>query len=246
MPDFDALEKEVQQDRERLAASLDKLSHTIAPDNVKTQIAAAAESYGGEIGRQAWTAARENPAAFALVGVGLGLLLTGTGTRPERPDQLERPPTQDPAFADFDARVAVADTDMKKEMTGMTDTTSRAARLRAALDKGLDKLPAGSRERVVKARKAALRAQEKLESQAERVARKSRTFAHDQPLAVGALALGVGALVGALLPGTRREDELLGAQRDALMEDARRVLSEEMEKLHDAASDRLEESRHSA
>jgi ElaB/YqjD/DUF883 family membrane-anchored ribosome-binding protein len=143
-------------------------------------------------------------------------------------------------LADFDARVEAADTAMKKEMTGMTDTAPRAARLRAAMDKGLERLPAASRDRVVKARKAALKAQEKFEAQAERISRKSRSFAHDQPLATGALALGVGALVGALLPGTRREDALLGAQRDALMHDARQILREEMEKLHTAASERLE------
>jgi hypothetical protein len=40
-----------------------------------------------------------------------------------------------------------------------------------------------------------------------------RTYG-EQPLVLGAIAVGVGALLGALLPSTQREDELLGAQRD--------------------------------
>lgn len=239
MRDIDRIEQRVAASRTRLATSLDELTETVAPRTVADQVAGIAEAYGGEIGRQAWTAARQNPAAFALVGAGLGLLLTGTGARDETrtPTPTAVPPQQ--AFDGFDARMAAADTRIKQEMTGMTQDTRRAERMRATLERGLDALPDAARKRVVKARMAALEAQQKVEDRASRAAATTRTFHHQQPLAVGALALGMGALIGALLPSTRREDELLGRERDALMRKAQAALQDEMDRIATSATSTL-------
>ncbi len=241
MSDFKTIEREAANERQKLAASLDSLSAALNPDNVRDHAAVIAETYGGDLGRQAWGAAKQNPAAFALVGAGLSLLLTGTGSRPEirTPAPSSVPPQK--AFVGFDARVAAADEEMKKEMTGMMehDTAPRAAWLRARLNDGLDALPEAARSRVLQAREAAVDAQEKVEAQARKTAQKSRTFMQDQPLAVGAIALGLGALIGALLPSTKREDDLLGEHRDAVMVSAKSVLQEEIEKAHGAARSAL-------
>ncbi|MEM9580393.1 MAG: DUF3618 domain-containing protein [Pseudomonadota bacterium] len=239
MPDLETLETQIEQDRKALGRSLDALSATVAPDHIAGQIGATAEAYGGALGTQAWRAARDNPAAFALVGAGLGLLLTGTGTREVQAGQQRRAVDPNAALVGFDERVAKADTKMKEEMTGMIYPEPQASRLRAALDHGLDKLPDASRNRVLKARKAAIEAQEKVEAQAARMARKTKTFAHEQPLAVGALALGVGALIGALVPSSRKEDELMGAHRDALMRRAEETLRTELDRFGTAAQDQL-------
>ena len=53
--------------------------------------------------------------------------------------------------------------------------------------------------------------------------RARRTFLdtlQEEPLIVGAVALAIGAAVGAALPSTRREDELFGEARDRLRDDA--------------------------
>ncbi len=43
----------------------------------------------------------------------------------------------------------------------------------------------------------------------------------DNPMAVGAMGIAVGALLGAMLPSTRKEDELLGETSDHLTDDAK-------------------------
>ncbi|MEL6585119.1 MAG: hypothetical protein AAFY65_11445 [Pseudomonadota bacterium] len=240
MPDVPKIEAQVARDRAALSRSLDALTDAADPERASAQISAMAQSYGGEIGRQTWDAARQNPAAFALVGAGIGLLLTGTG---KRPDQGTATPTAVPphqAMEGFDARVAEADTTLKQEMTGMSDVSLSASRMRAAMDHGLDKLPRHARKRVLQARQTALQAQERVEAKAAKLARRSRTFMDEQPLAVGALALGLGALVGAMLPSTKREDELLGAHRDAMMRSAQDALQEELHKAHAAATETLQ------
>lgn len=240
MPGTDSLEQQVDENRRRLAASLHGLTGTLAPRSVTEQLTEAAHSYGGQLGQQAVSAAKRNPAALVLTGAGLALMLTGSGGRPRpaAPQPAAVPP--EAAFAGFDERVAAADAAMKKEMTGMSDESFRASKMRETLNAGLDALPDAARKRVLKARTAALQAQEKVEAHAARAAKRGRTFYDQNPLAAGAIALGLGALIGALLPATRREDELLGAHRDALAAKAEAALREEMDKLYQKASAKLD------
>ena len=241
MSDFKTIKRTATAERQELAASLDALSSAVNPENLQNHAAALADTYGGDIGRQAWSAAKQNPAAFALVGAGISLLLTGTGTRPDaRPPKQTLVPT-DKAYVGFDERVEAADREMKEEGSDMaqSDSAPRAAWLRTKLNDGLDALPPAGQKRVRAAREAVLEAQENVEAKSRAAAQKSQTFMHNQPLAVGALALGFGALVGALLPSTRREDDLLGEYRDAAMASARATLKEELDKAHSTAKQSL-------
>jgi len=72
-------------------------------------------------------------------------------------------------------------------------------------------------EGAEKGREFAGEAREQLRHAGER----TRDFARESPLAVGAMALAAGVGVGLLFPTTRKEDELLGPARDRLVEGAR-------------------------
>lgn len=242
MSDLTPLETQIAYERSALERSLNALSDTLAPQRLADEAKSTLEAYGGQIGAQLWSAARNNPAAFALFGAGAALLVAGSGSgakNTQSPPQAV-PPQQ--ASDGFDRRVAYADSRMKQEMTGMTEHSQSASRLTAALDRGLDTLPPQARARVIEARKVAIGAQQAVEKRARKATKASQTFVHDQPLTAGALALGLGILAGALLPNTRKEDELLGHRRDQLMRQAQRVLNEELDKLHAAASVGLDEA----
>ncbi|HEY8607854.1 MAG TPA: DUF3618 domain-containing protein [Noviherbaspirillum sp.] len=60
-------------------------------------------------------------------------------------------------------------------------------------------------------------------------------FADEQPLMIGAIGIAVGAALGALLPRTRREDELLGDTRDELLERAKEAAREQAETVKQSA-----------
>lgn len=59
-------------------------------------------------------------------------------------------------------------------------------------------------------------------------------FAREQPLVLGAVGLALGALLGAVLPSTRTEDELVGASSDAMKEDVKQTAEEQLELAVDA------------
>jgi Protein of unknown function (DUF3618) len=58
----------------------------------------------------------------------------------------------------------------------------------------------------------------------------------DNPLALGAAAVIVGAAVGMSIPGTETENELMGEARDTVVEGARNLASDAASKVGDSAS----------
>ncbi len=123
---------------------------------------------------------------------------------------------------------------------------SRSADLRSRMQHGLEDLSGAARERVLAARRAAVHARQRAESIARRGTRRAAGFYHEAPLVSGAVAMAVGAAVGALLPRTRTEDDLMGAESDRLMDEARRIYDEEKSRLADAGRAVVETGREAA
>lgn len=63
------------------------------------------------------------------------------------------------------------------------------------------------------------------------------TMLNEQPLAVGALGVVIGAIVGAALPATQAEDRMLGNARDQALERAKRMGKEQYNTLRQRAND---------
>lgn len=245
MSELREIEREAAAERQRFASSLDALTSAVAPENIKAHAMTMVETHGSDIAQQAWSAARKNPAGFALIGAGLTLLLAGVGSSPEHAGQSrlrEGLPSPEEAMIGFDERVAAADAAMSSSGGNTMSDEPKAKWLRDRIEDGLDALPPKARMRVREARQAAVNAQEKVEDRARQVARQSSAAVQSQPLAVGAVAFGIGAVIGALLPSSRREDALMGEHRDRLMAKARGVLNEEMDKLHAATKSKIAEA----
>ncbi|WP_300030732.1 DUF3618 domain-containing protein [uncultured Roseobacter sp.] len=221
------IERDIEASRGLLERSLGQLMTALSPQQVSDTLAREMQQRGGAAVPAAMDMVRANPAGVALVGIGIAALLAGPKRPVNRPQfdtrsvpVAERQSGDDPLTGEFDRRVAAAAADQNEE--------PRAPRLRAALNDGLANLPAPARRRVIKAREAAIEVQEKLDRKAAAAGRRARSFHQRQPLATGALALGVGAVVAALLPRTRMEDDLLGARRDNLLQQAEFALRDEL------------------
>ena len=119
----------------------------------------------------------------------------------------------------------------------------RSQERRARIGEGTENMSEQARMRVMRAREAAADAQHEIERRfGEARATGSRMY-DDQPLVAGAIALAVGAAVGAALPRTDVEDEYIGQHRDRLFDDADRVFHEEAAKLRAVADAALDEAR---
>jgi hypothetical protein len=130
------------------------------------------------------------------------------------------------------ARHAVSDaaSTAKDAVTGAASTAKEAV--------------TGAKERVVDATGAARERAAELSWQARERARYQARKAQmgfwqsmeERPLAIGVAALALGVVAGLMVPSTRKEDELMGETRDRLMERAREVGGEALEKGKQVAS----------
>jgi hypothetical protein len=103
-----------------------------------------------------------------------------------------------------------------------------------------------ARRRIETARHKALDASEAASRQMAKANRQVARSYDNEPLLFGALALLGGAALGAMLPGTRREDELMGDYRDQLFDEAEAVYQEEKGRLENAVSVGLDEAKSAA
>ncbi len=155
------------------------------------------------------------------------------------------------AFADDDYDAGYAGSD-KDDGEGIGDRVSSA--YESAKDsassaaESVSGAIAGGRDRARDAGRRARGAGERARSGAGyRAERAQDTFLRtleEQPLVLGALAMAVGTAIGAALPSTRTEDELMGEHRDRLRDDAAEYLerkgaegAEAAEKAYDSVKD---------
>jgi ElaB/YqjD/DUF883 family membrane-anchored ribosome-binding protein len=65
-------------------------------------------------------------------------------------------------------------------------------------------------------------------------------FMREQPLVVGAAGIALGALIGAMLPPTRFEDELVGKKSDSMTDEVEQVAGEKLRQGASAAREKVE------
>jgi ElaB/YqjD/DUF883 family membrane-anchored ribosome-binding protein len=115
--------------------------------------------------------------------------------------------------------------------------------LRERLSHGLEDLSAEARDRVSAAREKAYRATLAARRAAETGARSTGRMIEDHPLVAALSAAAIGGAIAAALPRSQVEDRYLGAERDRLVDEARRILAEERDRAARIASGAAEELR---
>ena len=126
----------------------------------------------------------------------------------------------------------------------MRDGASRrAAALRERLAEGTENFSDEARARVVAARESAMTAKRQAGRHLTNASDATADYYDRQPLVAGALAMAVGAAIGSALPGTRREDELMGRHRDDLVDEAERIFHQEREKAEAVVKAGMDEAK---
>ena len=224
----ETLEQNAAGHRAQLGSTLSSLAQAINPDRIGHEVRATTGDLSQSLVSTAMTTARRNPAGLALVALGAAVMALNTnrGTSSERTELDTR---------GHDARIAAADARMraKTHIENSPRSGPSSSTLQKWLDAGLDRLGPDARDRVIAARLKAIDAQDKVERQTAKAAQAARDAHDSQPLTSTLAVAGVGALIGALLPSTRTESDLMGAKRDQLMRHADSVLRAELEALNE-------------
>lgn len=208
------IERELDATRTEMNATIEAITRKISPEAL-TQRAVEYFQWGGkDFARNFGEAIQRNPVPAALTGIGIGWLMWadryghGRGYS-EGPGVSER---------------ISAGTSAAKERWSHTRESTSSAMSRA-------------RERAADTRDSARMWATRASRAGSEWSERGRHLYHEQPLVVGALGVAIGALIGAAIPRTRREEELVRPYT----EKARSSASEMAEKAKEQATSSMEE-----
>lgn len=267
------IEARLERDRTALSTSLDALRERLTVDALWQDGVALVSKNAGSYTQTLDAAVRANPLALAVTAVGLAWLILGrrgssstetpvlAGTQFEAVTRWEDEggPVSDPPATDDDwmeeadrlrdratrmfsdlnsaaRRRLVPAADLARSRADIA--AALAADVRRAMGRGLESVSSSARE-------GALAARERAYELRLRAGRAGAEVMRDRPIAAGAAFAVAGAALGMLLPRSTLEDRLLGAPRDQIVDEARRVLQAERQRMsasvRDAAQSLLSE-----
>ncbi|WP_426036326.1 hypothetical protein [Cypionkella sp. TWP1-2-1b2] len=245
----DLIERQLQQDRAALKASLAKMSDRFTQQGVSGDLLAHAQTLG--------KVARANPVLVSVAGAGLAWYLlrrtsaasetdglSGTAYEAQARWEDEGGPTQPLEDDDLDwiaeaeALRTQANASLHKlealALDGLEYAKQRAAVLadlardvRKSMRRGLDQLSTAAQDRILAAREAAYEAQLSLRASTAKAI-------NDHPVAITGAALALGAAVSAALLRRPAHDRKLAQERDRLLEETRRLLAHERRRANEA------------
>lgn len=191
----DELEDDVDRTRADVERTLEALRQRFSPGELLNQAVRGIRDTGGAYGRNLSTQVRNNPLPALLTGIGLTWLIMGSDRPPER--------------AGAGARVS-------------GDAASKAAErssaaVRSTREKASDVAEA-ARGGAARAAETSRAGAQSLRTGYDKAREGYYHLSREQPFVLGALAVTVGAALGALLPRTEAEDQAMGEESDQAAE----------------------------
>jgi len=234
---------EIERTRAGMSETVDAIQERLSPENLKEQakdrvkeatVGRAREARSGIV-----NTIRENPLPAALTGIGLTWLLANA--RSQSPEQLgyrdrayDYPlPHEEPRPSGTSAGQAAGQA-LDRAQSSVGETASQAqdkvGELAGRAQDGASHLSDQTREQ-------ASHLGEQARYQAQRASSGFQRMLRENPLAVGTLAVGVGAAVGLAIPETSKEHEVMGEARDNLVESAQEKVEETQQKVQQVAQE---------
>ena len=242
------LEREIDQTRMRIENSIQELERRLQPDALIRTFASPIRDNGEEFISNLATKVRTNPVPVLVAMTGLAWLMASDSTSRRRSSVA---PAMAGGYSGHEGHDAEPSAGGIKRSIG--DTAAKAsdqargiaAQVKGKIAQATDAVSSAVDSATSSAQRLGGDASDSMATarhQAGAFAAESRTIAaaatagvtrlyREQPVALGVAALAIGAVAGALLPPTRREDQLFGPQRDRMLADSR----EQAQELYESA-----------
>lgn len=250
------LEREADETRERLVATLDELRHRMTPGQVVDQVVEfARDSGGGEFARNLGQQMLANPMPVVLMGAGLAWLMLGPRSNSSPASSgaakggAERSAQHAADRAARESRAAARDAasaarrglhDAGETVSNLSDGASDTMRNISSRAADTASAVAG---RVSSAADAAWEGGHRIADAGYSAGSSLSRVFREQPLLVGAMGVAIGAAIAAALPQTEVERDYVGPTSDAFKEEAQRAVQEHYEQLKAAASGAVSAAR---
>jgi ElaB/YqjD/DUF883 family membrane-anchored ribosome-binding protein len=234
------LEREGEQIRADLDRTLDEIERKLSPGELLDRSVDFLRNNGGEFIREAGETVRNNPIPVVLTAAGLIWLTTSIATR-----YRSRASSYDER-EEFSRYRGSGDYDEDLGDYGHNDSGIRSkvdearSRVSNAAHRVGDRVTDTAQDVAGRVRGRVSSSMHSVRDRAQGVGSDLMNLVQEQPIALGALALAAGALIGAALPVTQYENRLVGPARDRTLARAKEVGQREYEHLKQTVSSSME------
>jgi ElaB/YqjD/DUF883 family membrane-anchored ribosome-binding protein len=225
-----------------MTETVDAIQNKLSPQNLKDQ---AKETVRGATVDKAQEARfgimetiRANPLPAALTGIGLGWLLMNARKQSSGQTRYYQGRRYD---YDYPPRY-----EQEQGTSGSSSAGQALERSRHRAGEATSRAQERAREITSRTQDRVGRLGDRARYQAQRASGGFQRMLQENPLAVSALAAGVGAAVGLAVPETSKEHEMMGEARDNLVERAQDKAQEAQQKVQRVAEEAQSTAREEA
>lgn len=193
---------DIERTRTDMSETVDTLQERLSPQNLKEQAKVQAKETARETGSSFVERIKQNPVPAAMVGIGLGWLLTSGSEQSSGRQRFQDGPYYYERSVDRSYPTYYEDPAYYEGSGGSSGEQGQSR----------------TGEAAGQARERASQLSGQAQDQAQRAKGGFQQMLQENPLAVGALAVGLGAAVGFSVPETDKENQVMGETRDNLVE----------------------------
>jgi len=213
------------------------------------RVMSSASETAKEAGSTIMETIQQNPVPSALIGIGLGWLWMNSRKQGSYQPRYEGRPFLADLSDPYQGQAGYYET---QAGIGEQRATSGSS-VRQTLDQAKDKVGEVTDQVQQRVSEVTDRVQQRVgqvtartQDQAHRAAEGLQRMLYDNPLAVGAMAMTLGAAVGVAVPATRPEQQIMGEARDRLMEKAQQTTQDVAQKVQNVAHEALDTAKEEA
>ena len=257
------IESDIARTRADFSSTIDAIQHKLSPSEMMDNaVDYALSTPPGAFSMNLVNSVRDNPIPVALIGVGIAWLMAA-GRQPHEPVRQRyarsaRRPVRSAyvdeyegiddgeyyAARDYGAGTGDTEEGVMRRMASKTSETThdlkeKVSETASAVSGRVQQAGQSAKSRL---QETAGSAQARMsdvtrrsQAQVERAKDRFGQMLDEQPLVMGAVGLAVGAALGAVIPNTRRENEMMGSTRDDLLDRAKETAREQAETLKQSA-----------
>ncbi len=251
----DQLEREADDARSAVEGTLSALEERLSPGQLLDRVMDVTKRHGGEFGENLLAQVRNNPVATIVAGVGVAWLMAASKRPPPRAASMSadrqgrwdggqwRSTFESARDGASSTAESAWDSASSKAESAWDSASSTAESAWDAASQAMDSTAQAARNATETVSRTAQRATDATRHAAASLSESWSHLCREQPVALGAIALAIGAALGALLPSTEAEDEMLGATSDETKARLRREAQSRADRLRDAAGEAVESTR---
>lgn len=266
-PETEHLKAQIEETRSQMGDTIDAIQERLSFSNISDQVSdrvnhaietAKNTAYDATIGKAVTfmknmgdgisdntmvKTAKNNPFPLALIGIGTGLLAYNMmKPRQHRSFDGRREWSADKTYPEPVRNEPSMLKSTQDKLGNVADSVSNAASTAYAtasdtVNSAYDSVSSKMSDAYSSAGDMAHRAYDKAGELGHYTQQQYEHYMDENPLAVGAIALAVGAAIGLAIPSTRYENEMMGETRDRLMEQAQTTANEYIDKAKNVAQE---------